>query len=222
MLTHNHANTLRSRFFPVSSYLFSTYIFHHERFADPDGKKNKSAIPTVALLPPFDFSVHQGPWISTLSCLSAHQCYLSITKPSSVLPWPRDCINPLSVIQSFITLLSIMSSPSSAHLSPTAHAQKWSTSTAPLASCRGQGQQPSSRKLKTNVKKKKKNWRREKRQRRLQPVLPSLSVPACVLLKAFSSFHFMLISCYVCFLVICLFSSPANSSQWEMCQWRER
>lgn len=180
MLTHNHANTLRSRFFPVSSYLFSTYIFHHERFADPDGKKNKSAIPTVALLPPFDFSVHQGPWISTLSCLSAHQCYLSITKPSSVLPWPRDCINPLSVIQSFITLLSIMSSPSSAHLSPTAHAQKWSTSTAPLASCRGQGQQPSSRKLKTNVKKKKKTDDERRGREDYSPYfLPSLFQPAC-------------------------------------------
>lgn len=33
--------------------------------------------------------------------------------------------------------------------------------------------------------------------------------------KGFSSFHYMVINCCVCFPVICLFSSPANSGQWE-------
>lgn len=36
--------------------------------------------------------------------------------------------------------------------------------------------------------------------------------------KAFSSFHYMVINCCVCFPVICLFSSPANSGQWEKSQ----
>lgn len=36
--------------------------------------------------------------------------------------------------------------------------------------------------------------------------------------KAFSSFHDMVINCCVCFPVICLFSSPANSGQWENSQ----
>lgn len=36
--------------------------------------------------------------------------------------------------------------------------------------------------------------------------------------NAFSSFYYMVINCCVCFPVICLFSSPVNSSQWEKSQ----
>lgn len=58
-----------------------------------------------------------------LSCLSPRQFYLSITKPSTVWQRPQHCINPLSASQPSITLLSITSDPSSAHLSHTAHAR---------------------------------------------------------------------------------------------------
>lgn len=98
----------------------------------------------------------------TVSCLSARQFYLSITKPSAVLQWPQPCINPLSASQPSITLLSITSDPSSAHLSHTAHARRWSPRRAPLASDRGWTGQLGIRKLKGNAK------------RRLYPTLPSL------------------------------------------------
>lgn len=105
-----------------------------------------------------------------LSCLSARQCYLSITKPSAVQQRPQHCINPLSARQPSITLLSITSDPSSAHLSHTAHAQKWSTRRVPLASGSGgtAGQEEirgKGKKQKTGVR----DWR-------LFPALPSHSL----------------------------------------------
>lgn len=66
-----------------------------------------------------------------LSCLSARQFYLSITKPSARLQRPQHCINPLSASQPSITLLSITSDPSSAHLSHNARARRWSPPRAP-------------------------------------------------------------------------------------------
>lgn len=74
-----------------------------------------------------------------LSCLSARQFYLSIAKPSTVWQRPQHCINPLSAIQPSITLLSIMSDPSSAHLSHTAHPLSWSPQSPTVKSQRVEG-----------------------------------------------------------------------------------
>lgn len=86
-----------------------------------------------------------------VSCLSARQFYLSITKPSAVLQWPQHCINPLSASQPSIIPLSITSDPSSAHLSHTAHARRWSPPRAPLARRRGWRGQRGTRKLEGNA-----------------------------------------------------------------------
>lgn len=86
-----------------------------------------------------------------LSCLSARQFYLSIAKPSTTQR-PQHCINPLSASQPSITLLSIMSDPSSAHLSHTAHPLSWSPQRAPPASHRGWKEQPGRRKLEESAK----------------------------------------------------------------------
>lgn len=86
-----------------------------------------------------------------VSCLSARQFYLSITKPSAVLQWPQHCINPLSAGQPSITPLSITSDPSSAHLSRIARARRWSPRRAPLASRRGWRGQRGRRKLEGNA-----------------------------------------------------------------------
>lgn len=48
--------------------------------------------------PSFWFSVHQGGVDFLFICSSV----LSITKPSTVLQWPQHCINPLSASQSVI------------------------------------------------------------------------------------------------------------------------
>lgn len=102
-----------------------------------------------------------------LSCLSPRQFYLSITKPSTVWQRPQHCINPLSASQPSITLLSITSDPSSAHLSHTAHARRWSPRRAPPASHRGRRGQWGRRKLEGNA----------RRESRLYTAVLSLSLP---------------------------------------------
>lgn len=100
-----------------------------------------------SFFPSFWFSVHQGGMDFLFICSSV----LSITKPSTVLQWPQHWINPLSASQSSITPLSITSDPSSAHLSHTAHAQRWSPQRAPLASHTGRRGQRGRRKLEGNA-----------------------------------------------------------------------
>ncbi len=136
---------------PTSSHLESTYIPFHE-----------SAQPAMAIsvqrppLPWWFFSLalifcpSRGRGLA-VSCLSARQFYLSITKPSAVLQRPQHCINPLSASQPSITPLSITSDPSSAHLSHTAHARRWSPQRVPLASHRGWRGQQGRRKLEGNA-----------------------------------------------------------------------
>lgn len=193
---------------PTRSHLQSTYIPLPWNHCSQQWQHQGPSLPLRFSPLTLIFCPSRGRGLA-VSCLSARQFYLSITKPSAVLQWPRPCINPLSASQPSITPLSITSDPSSAHLSLTAHARRWSPRRAPLASDRGWTKQLGIRKLEG------------KAERRLYPTLP-LSFSVCIFLKSFPSCHYMLINCCVCFLVICLFSSPDNSSQWEKSEKRER
>lgn len=135
----------------TSSHLASTYI----RSTPCDGniKKKGPPLPRWLFSLTLIFCPSRGRGLA-VSCLSARQFYLSITKPSAVLQRPQHCINPLSAGQPSITPLSITSDPSSAHLSRTAHAWRWS----PLESPTGESQrvegggQRGRRKLEGNAK----------------------------------------------------------------------
>lgn len=136
---------------PTSSHLASTYIPSHESTTPCDGNIKGPPLPWWFFSLTLIFCPSRGRGLA-VSCLSARQFYLSITKPSAVLQRPQHCINPLSASQPSITPLSITSDPSSTHLSHTAHAHRWSPRKAQPASRRGWRGQRGRRKLEGNAK----------------------------------------------------------------------
>lgn len=87
------------------------------------GRLQRPTFPSPLLPLPLIFCPSRGRGL-VLSCLSARLFYLSISKPSAGRPRPPLRINPVSARRPSISLLSITSDPSSAHLSPAAHVNR--------------------------------------------------------------------------------------------------
>ncbi len=110
----NTSNTSKTPTLPLplisTSHLFPMSVICLQRSTFP--------LPLIPM--PLIFCPSRGRGL-VLSCLSARLFYLSISKASAGRPRPPLRINPVSARRPSISLLSITSDPSSAHLSPTAH-----------------------------------------------------------------------------------------------------
>lgn len=117
----NTSNTSTSKSPTLPLSLISTsHLFPLSVICPSCVRLQRSTFPLPLLPLPLIFCPSRGRGL-VLSCLSARLFYLSISKASVGRWWPPLRINPVSARRPSISLLSITSDPSSAHLSPTAH-----------------------------------------------------------------------------------------------------